>query len=297
MSRKTRREVLKGGALAGLAGILGGAAASPASANAGADLKPPAEGHWEVPAAQTGNNLNLIVLVSDTFRADNLEAYGSQWVETPYLNQFAKEAIIFESFYPEGMPTVPIRRQLYTGRRIFPIHSYFQQDTVQAFGWHPLYLEDVTLSETLQASGYQTALIADLYHIMKPGLNFQRGFDSFEWIRGQETDLYAQAPREIPDFSHLYPAEYFTLLEHSNSPGRKGLAFRQFLNQYTANRKRWLQHGDSIVEQTAKSSIRWLRENHNQGPFYLHVEVWEYHIENYLGFVHLACLHLLLRRL
>ena len=36
-----------------------------------------------------GNNLNLILLGSDTFRADNLAGYGSQWIECPNLNRFA----------------------------------------------------------------------------------------------------------------------------------------------------------------------------------------------------------------
>lgn len=276
MKGATRRDVLKGGALAGIAGILGCKdKATTAGTEAAANTKP--KTHWDAPLAQSGNNLNVIVLVSDTFRADNLEVYGSQFVEAPNLNQFAREAVVFESMYPEGMPTVPIRRQLYTGRRIFPTHSYFQQSTTQAYGWHPLYLEDVTLSETLQAAGYQTALIADLYHIMKPGLNFHRGFNYFEWIRGQEIDFYAQAPRTVPDLSGLYPDEYFALLEKSNSPGRKGDALRKFLNQYLANRKRWLQHGDSIAEQTAKSAVSWLKENHDQGPFYLHVEIFDPH--------------------
>lgn len=273
MSNTTRRDILKSGALAGLAGIVGSVPGAAAAANEPANDKP----RWQAPPTQTGNNLNLIVLVSDTFRADNLAAYGSEWVETPYLNKFAEDSAIFESTYPEGMPTVPIRRQLYTGRRIAPVHTYFQNGTIQPYGWEPLYLEDVTLAETLKASNYQTALIADLYHIMKPGMNFHRGFTYFEWIRGQETDFYAQAPRVAPDFSNLYPAEYFELLKHSNSPGRSGEAFKKFLNQYTANRKRWLQHGDSIVEQTGKSAIRWLKENHDQGPFYLHVEAFDPH--------------------
>lgn len=273
MSKATRRDLLKSGALASLAGMVGTVPGVTAQAQTQANAKP----HWEPPPKQKGNDLNLIVLVSDTFRADNLAAYGSQWVETPNLNKFAEQSVIFESFYPEGMPTVPIRRQLYTGRRIFPTHSYFQQSTTQAFGWHPLYLEDVTLSETLQAADYQTALIADVYHIMKPGLNFHRGFSYFEWIRGQEIDFYAQAPRVKPDFSNLYPEEYFQLIDQAQPPGRGGAAFRNFLNQYLANRKRWLKHGDSIVEQTAKSSIRWLQENHDQGPFYLHVEVFDPH--------------------
>ncbi len=53
--------------------------------------------HLEPPVGtkQSGNKLNLVLLVSDTFCADNLEVYGSQWVDTPALNRFAKEAIVF----------------------------------------------------------------------------------------------------------------------------------------------------------------------------------------------------------
>ena len=38
------------------------------------------------PPKQQGNNLNLIVIVSDTFRHDNLACYGPKWLdklETP----------------------------------------------------------------------------------------------------------------------------------------------------------------------------------------------------------------------
>jgi hypothetical protein len=145
VSKTTRRDILKGGAAAGLAGMMN-AVPGIAEAQSAQSAQTP-ELKWKAPGKQTGNNFNLIVLVSDTFRADNLAAYGSQWVETPYLNQLAEQSVVFESFYPEGMPTVPIRRQLYTGRRIFPTHTYFQHSTAQSYGWHPLYIEDVTLAD------------------------------------------------------------------------------------------------------------------------------------------------------
>lgn len=273
MIRTTRRDIVKAGLAAGMAGVIGCKQESAATAQTQQQTAPQAR--WEAPPAQKGNNLNLIVLVSDTFRADNLKAYGSQWVDAPYLNSFADESIVFESAYPEGMPTIPIRRQLYTGRRIFPTHFYFQQDNVKIPGWHELYLEDVTIAETLQAAGYQTALVADLYHLFKPGRNFHRGFNYFEWIRGQEVDFYGQAPRVHPDFSSLYPDDYLKLV--STVQGGTGDAFPRFLNQYLANRKRWLKNGDSIPEQTAKSAIQWLKQNHDQGPFYLHVESFDPH--------------------
>jgi arylsulfatase A-like enzyme len=283
MSKTTRRDVLKGGALAGLAGLVGGCKSTTGKPPIGTlSTHEKVKSHWEAPPKQTGNNLNLIVLVSDSFRADNLAAYGSQWIDTPNLNQFAKESVVFESFYPEGMPTIPIRRQLYTGRRICPTHFYFQQDSVKLPGWHELFLEDVTLSETLQAANYQTALIADLPHLFKPSRNFHRGFNYWEWVRGQEVDYYAQAPRTKPDFSTLYPADYLEMFEnaaggHAAFPDLKGDAIATFLNQYTANRKRWSKRASSIVETTATSTINWLKQNHDQGPFYLQVEVFDPH--------------------
>ncbi len=137
----SRRNFLKTAAVAAGAGAR--------SAPAG-EQEPPAHdcgSVWERPPKQQGNNLNLIVIVSDTFRRDNLECYGSKWIECPNLGRFAKDAVIFEDFYPEGMPTIVIRRNLYTGRRAVPCHYYRQHEPVQLPGWHQLYNEDVTLSE------------------------------------------------------------------------------------------------------------------------------------------------------
>jgi arylsulfatase A-like enzyme len=263
MNDQSRRDLLKGAALAG-------ATLAGASAKSKAALPPASESgsHWQRPPKQNGNNLNVIVLVSDTFRADNLAAYGSEWVQTPNLNKFAERSIVFESAYPEGMPTIPTRRTLYTGRRIVPTYYYHQFEPVQLPGWHHLYNEDVTLSETLQEAGYLTALVADLPHLQRPGRNFHRGFGYYEWVRGQEVDYYGQAPRKQPDYSALFPADYLQ---------KSGLIESGFLNQYTANRRRWLKHGDSIAEQTATNAMRWLTENHDQGPFYLHVEIFDPH--------------------
>ncbi len=228
-------------------------------------------GIWERPPKQTGNNLNLILLVSDTFRADNLECHGSKWVECPNLNSFARESIVFEDAYPEGMPTIPIRRTLMTGRRILPFHYYRQHEPVQLPGWHELYYEDVTLSEVLHEAGYITALIADLPHMQRPGKNFHRGYQYYEWIRGQEIDYYGAAPHGFPDFGDMFPESYM------NMPELGGLRFKEFLRQYKVNRERWLKEGDSLVEQVSKKASRWLRENYNQRPFFLHVEAFDPH--------------------
>ncbi len=186
--------------------------------------------------------------------------------------------MLFEDAYPEGMPTIPIRRTLYTGRRIVPTYYYHQHEPVQIAGWHHLYNEDVTLAEILHEASYLTALVADVPHLQRPGRNFHRGFHYYEWIRGQEIDYYAQAPRQKPDFGDLYPADYLQHNELSRQVGKEPReGFGDFLNQYTANRRRWLKHGNSIVQQTATNAVSWLDENHDQGPFFLHVEAFDPH--------------------
>ena len=136
----------------------------------------------------------------------------------------------------------------------------------------------MTLAEVLHESNYLTALIADLPHLQRPGRNFHRGFGYYEWVRGQEIDYYGQAPRTKPEFSSLYPEDYLRSNELSRQFGKEPRQnFSDFLNQYTANRKRWLKYGDSIVQQTATNAVNWLKENHDQGPFFLQVEAFDPH--------------------
>lgn len=265
-SRSSRRQFLtRTSSLAAGAGLAG--CGTPAPQETDPD---PCGSVWQPPPKQEGNNLNVILLVSDTFRADNLECYGSKWVEAPYLNALASDSVIFDDAYPEGMPTIPIRRGLMTGRRVFPFQYYRQFEPVQLPGWHELYHEDVTLSETLSAAGYVTALFGDIPHLQRPGKNLHRGYSYYEWFRGHEVDYYTTPPRQQPDFSDLYPASYMQLPEF-------GPAFPKFLNQWKKNRQRYLQHGEAIVEQISKGAVRWLKENHDESPFFLHLEAFDPH--------------------
>jgi arylsulfatase A-like enzyme len=264
----SRRNFLKTAA----AGIAAGAGAGDAWAEAKSGT-PPFEqcgSVYEAPPRQQGNNLNLIVIVSDTFRYDNLACYGPKWLEkleTPSLDRFAGKAVVFNDAYAEGMPTIVIRRALYTGRRVVPCYYFPHQGLVQLPGWHSMYNEDVTLSETLLQSGYANTLISSLYHEFKPGRNFHRGFNTWRWIRGIEWDNFGTSPHNLLDVEDMAPREYLDQFP--------GLESR--LSQYKANRNLWQQEGESISQITAQEAIRWLNENHGQRPFYLHVEFFNSH--------------------
>ena len=71
--------------------------------------------------------MNVIWIVSDTFRRDHVGAYGNRWIRTPSLDALASEAVRFDSHYSAGFPTMPTRADHQTGRW-----------TMSFMGWEPL---------------------------------------------------------------------------------------------------------------------------------------------------------------
>ncbi|RLE75246.1 MAG: sulfatase, partial [Thermoprotei archaeon] len=127
--------------------------------------------------------LNFILVVSDTFRWDLLngrfKVKEGVYAKTPNLDKLYRESIAFTRAYHASFPTVPNRLDLLTGRFTF---TYYD--------WSPLPRDEVTLPMILRRQGYVSMLIADTPHILKDGYNFDRGFDGWVWIRGQENDRY-----------------------------------------------------------------------------------------------------------
>jgi len=94
--------------------------------------------------------MNVIVLVNDTFRRDQLGCYGNDWIHTPNLDQFGRRGAIFEQYYAASYPMVPNRWDLSTGRFGFPI-----------LGWQPLGQGDASWGQLLSRHGVHTQVIWD----------------------------------------------------------------------------------------------------------------------------------------
>ena len=141
--------------------------------------------------------MNCVLIIVDSWRQDHCGCYGNKWIQTPNLDRLAAESALFTRAYPESLPTLPVRRALHTGRRVYPFrgHRYQKGDFQGAPGWGPIEEELDTVSELLQEQGYRTAFITDTYHQFKASKNFQRGFDEWQWIRGQEDDCSRSGPR------------------------------------------------------------------------------------------------------
>jgi arylsulfatase A-like enzyme len=195
--------------------------------------------------------MNIIQIVSDTFRRDNLGCYGNTDIHTEYLDRFAKQSIVFDNAYIASWPTIPHRRDLFTGR-----HSYI-------YSWWWFYGEEpnlphdeIILSESLNKAGFTTMLIADTYHLMRDRHGFDKGFNGWIWVRGHEADRYITRPLEPnKDRSPNIVGEEFL----------RNTSLRRFENEY-------------FVAQTVQESEKWLEMNYDKHEnFFLHVDTFDPH--------------------
>ena len=208
--------------------------------------------------------MNLVMLVSDTFRWDYLGAYGNDWIETPHLDRLAAESVRYTQAFAEGLPTIQARRTIMTGRPIFPFKYRPQlSDQVQLHGWHPLFDEDVTIAEHLREAGFTTCMVVDVYHMMKPGKNFHRGFDCWHWIRGQESDAFAlRDEKRVADLVARMPAS-------ARRP--------PWMIQHLVNRAQWQSDADTSVAQVMQKAADWIADYTLEKPFFMYIDCFDPH--------------------
>jgi arylsulfatase A-like enzyme len=92
-----------------------------------------------------------VILVSiDTLRSDRLPAYGYEGIDTPHLDRFAREAVLFERAYSHYPLTLPSHVSLFTGL-LPPAHGVRDNRGYRLDDRHP------TLASRLAEAGYRTA--------------------------------------------------------------------------------------------------------------------------------------------
>jgi arylsulfatase A-like enzyme len=120
---------------------------------------------------------NVLFVMLDTLQFNYLGCYGNKEVKTPNLDKFAEDGFLFENAYSEGLPTIPVRRALLTGRYTLP-----------ESGWRPLTTEDTSITDVLWCRNVQTALVYDTPPMRLPKYGYSRGFDYVRFCNGHELD-------------------------------------------------------------------------------------------------------------
>lgn len=200
--------------------------------------------------------MNIVVIVSDTFRYDYLGANGNDWIKTPELDAFARVAVNFDRCFVSSFPTVPTRTDWFTGRYTFPFH-----------GWKPLDPQATILAGELAKAGYVNQLIADCPHLMTGTNHFQRGFHGFDWIRGQEGDT------PLTWMNHPLP-EIQPLEKTRQRPTPFGAPL---VSKHAWQNRWWDGEEDTFVARTCRTACRWLEHNYKAEKFFLWVDCFDVH--------------------
>jgi arylsulfatase A-like enzyme len=128
---------------------------------------------------------NVLVIVVDSLRADH--AYGAR-ARTPAIDSLARAGLSFTQVVPEGMPTVPVRNAILSGRRTFPYRGWRDHRGLLAQpGWSPLNDVGATWTSVLRGAGYWTGYVTDnpFLGFSAPYERLRRSFDLFVRRGGQ----------------------------------------------------------------------------------------------------------------
>jgi len=141
--------------------------------------------------------MNIILIISDTFRQDHLGCYGNKHIHTPHLDQFAETGSQFENCYITSFPTMPMRADLFTGKYAF-----------SRLGWAPLPPKETTLSEYLYEAGYVTLAAVDTPFLVRNAYGYDRGFKDFSLIPGQGSHHMKNMERARITYERRYEEDY-----------------------------------------------------------------------------------------
>ena len=199
---------------------------------------------------------NIVLIIIDTFRYDNLGNRAVRPVRTPALDRFAAErATEIHRFYTGSFPTIPHRTDLASGMLGWP-----------HYGWQPIDQSGPNhIAALLGEAGYATQLTCDCPHLFNA--RFQHAFDAAFQHRGQEGDkpvLHLNDPIETvvaPDKTRIRPT---------------------FRGQTLVDVHHWANRSpryemEMFPAKTASTAIRWLEENWRAGPFFLWVDFFDPH--------------------
>ncbi len=177
--------------------------------------------------------MNLIWITADTLRRDKLGCYGNKIIKTPAIDTLASRSMRFDNHYACGFPTMPTRADHHTGRW-----------TMSFMGWEPLPEDKVTLAQILGERKVHTAAVVDTPFYTRGGMNYDRGFQTFFTVLGQEGSVTRVA-------------------QIGNHESRDFVAD-------------WREEADRCAPQTMIRAGQWL-EKHYKERFFLYIDTWDPH--------------------
>ena len=185
---------------------------------------------------------NVVLILTDQFRADACKREGFALDTTPFLDQLAANGVWFNRAYCASPACVPSRTSMLTGRFPSATHvrsnmnlkdAYYQTDLIQVF----------------HGAGYQTALIGKNHSYLKPEmLDFWKEYSHLGVVQPKDE-------QEKAFNSYLAGTHFYMDAKAAPFPASEQLPAR-------------------II----KDAEKWVSEVHKEGnPFFLYISIPEPH--------------------
>ncbi len=154
---------------------------------------------------------NVLLISLDTLRADRLGCYGHRYRNTPYIDMFASQGVVFESAHSNATYTLPAHATLFNSR--LPWTHQVLNLTYSV----PISKLPLTLAECYRREGYSTVAFTD-GNLVSGRYGFSKGFDAYE-----ESDPYVKTRKWLED-------------NYGENGAGKGKPFFLFFHTYAVSR-------------------------------------------------------------
>jgi arylsulfatase A-like enzyme len=209
--------------------------------------------------------MNVVVVVMDSLRTDHV--YGPR-ARTPSFDKVAQEGLLFTRAFPEGMPTIPARRAIMSGRRTFPFRGWHPyRDLPAQPGWEPVDSDGKMWTEVLRERGWTTGYITDNPHMLL-GVHkrFRGKFDRVELVDGQVP------PRRKPRRA-VSAAELDGVMPRSLRGSRAAPRMAAYLAMNPRDRS----EEDYLAAKVFRDGMGWIEWARTRQPFALVIDSFDAH--------------------
>ena len=189
--------------------------------------------------------MKAIMITYDSLNRHFLSTYGCDWVKTPNFERLAERCITFDKSYVGGLPCMPARRELHTGK-----HNFLHRS------WGPMEPYDDSMPEILKKNGIYSHLTSDHQHYWEDGgCTYHTRYSSWEFHRGQEGDTWKAVVGDVEIPDHL------------------GQSWRQDV----INRRYMQRESDQPQPKTFGAGLEFLDTNSGADNWFLHIETFDPH--------------------
>jgi arylsulfatase A-like enzyme len=210
--------------------------------------------------------LNVVVVVMDSLRADHV--YGPR-ARTSAMDRVGRQGVRFLNAHPEGMPTIPARRAIMSGKRTYPFRGWRPRwrDLPPQPGWEPVGSDGEMWTATLARAGWTTGYVTDNPHLLMPvHRRFRNTFDRVELVQGQVP--VRRRPRGLPGPRET--ARYVPkALRGTNSERR--------MANYLALNPRGRAEAEYNAAKVFRGGIGWIEWARARQPFALVIDSFDAH--------------------